>query len=182
MSNQREIKTIADIAELTPDEFERFIPDLILWHSTLGQIQSQLGCELQEVGLLWLDDGANELKLLKLIDSKSGAEVMVKFERGAELSDEPINATPNRLELCLSACEGIDTADLKSGSVSIIHKLHDEAAKRVLAQRDEILAALKAVDGALREAWSAGRLPASVIPAHVAQQCKAAIAKVEGGA
>lgn len=87
-----------------------------------------------------------------------------------------------RIGLCIDACEGIDTADLKASSVSIIHKLHDEAAKRVLAQRDDLLAALKAVDGALREAWSAGTLPASVIPAHIAQQCKAAIAKVEGGA
>ena len=92
------------------------------------------------------------------------------------------NANSERIAACWNACQGIDTADLKSGSVSIIHKLHDEAAKRVLAQRDELLAALKAVDGALREAWYAGTLPTSVIPAHVAQQCKSAIAKVEGGA
>ncbi len=90
--------------------------------------------------------------------------------------------TLERTALCVAACDGIDTADLDVGSVSIIHKLHDEAAKRVLAQRDELLVALKAVDGALREAWSAGTLPASVIPAHVAQRCKAVIAKVEGGA
>lgn len=92
------------------------------------------------------------------------------------------NANSERIAACWNACQGIDTADLKAVSVSIIHNLHDEAAKRVLAQRDELLDALKAVDGALREAWSAGRLPASVIPAHIAQQCKAAIAKVEGGA
>ncbi len=90
--------------------------------------------------------------------------------------------TLERTALCVAACDGIDTSDLKAGNVNIIQKLHDEAAKRALAQRDELLAALKAVDVALREAWSAGTLPASVIPAHVAQQCKAAIAKAEGGA
>lgn len=87
-----------------------------------------------------------------------------------------------RTAACIDACDGIDTADLKAGSVSVIQKLHDDAANRVLAQRDELLVALKAVDGALRKAWSDGGLPASVIPAHIAQQCKAAIANVEGGA
>lgn len=86
-----------------------------------------------------------------------------------------------RIGLCIDACEGIDTADLKSGSVSIIHKLHDEAAKRVLAQRDELLAALnllKATDfGANVKTADDERHMDSV-----AAFARAAIAKVEGGA
>jgi hypothetical protein len=51
--------------------------------------------------------------------------------------------TARRLVACWNACEGIDTEDLEAGSVSIIQKLHDDAAKRVLEQRDELLEALQ---------------------------------------
>lgn len=51
-----------------------------------------------------------------------------------------------RLAACWNACEGIDTEDLEAGSVSLIHKLHDAAAKQLLAQRDELLEALKLAD------------------------------------
>ena len=54
-----------------------------------------------------------------------------------ECTDWQANA--ERLVACWNACQGIDTADLKSGSVSIIQKLHDDVAQRVLAQRDELL-------------------------------------------
>lgn len=50
-----------------------------------------------------------------------------------------------RIAACWNACEGIDTEDLEAGSTSIIEKLHDQAAKAVLAQRDELLAALQVV-------------------------------------
>lgn len=48
-----------------------------------------------------------------------------------------------RLVACWNACEGIETDDIEAHSVNIIHKLHDDAAKRVLSERDELLAALK---------------------------------------
>lgn len=90
-------------------------------------------------------------------------------------------ANAERMVACWNACQGIDTADIKSGSVSIINKLHDEAAKRVLAQRDELLAALNLL--------KAADFGANVITAEderhmdsVAAFARAAIAKVEGGA
>ncbi len=81
--------------------------------------------------------------------------------------------TLERTALCVAACDGIDTADLKAGSVSIIHKLHDEAAKRVLAQRDELLEALEYV---------MNRLVDPNETADAAKNARAVIAKVEGGA
>ena len=50
-----------------------------------------------------------------------------------------MNQDIRRLMLCFQACEGIDTEDLEAGSVSIIEKLHDQAAKQTLAE-------LRAVD------------------------------------
>jgi len=50
-----------------------------------------------------------------------------------------------RLAACWNACEGIDTEDLEKASVSIIHKLHDDAAKQTLAQRDRLLNEIKKV-------------------------------------
>ena len=96
-----------------------------------------------------------------------------------ECTDWQANA--ERLVACWNACDGIDTADLNAGSVSIIQKMHDEAAKRVLAQRDELLAALnmlKAADfGANVKTADDERNMDSV-----AAFARAAIAKVEGGA
>ena len=64
-------------------------------------------------------------------------------------SDSVTDAMANseRMAACWNACQGIDTADLNAGSVSIIQKMHDEAAKRVLAQREAAAAqtALKPV-------------------------------------
>lgn len=47
-----------------------------------------------------------------------------------------------RLVACWNACNGLDTDDLEASSVNIIHKLHDDAAKRVLSERDEMLGLL----------------------------------------
>jgi hypothetical protein len=93
--------------------------------------------------------------------------------------------TLERTALCVAACDGIDTADLKAGSVSIIQKLHDEAAQRVLAQRDELLAALKECAQGL--AWlhhgECRGYSDNLVPGNKAlEMARRAIAKVEGGA
>lgn len=82
---------------------------------------------------------------------------------------ENSEANARRLVACWNACEGIDTEDLEAGSVSIIHKLHDATAKRVLEQRDELLAALKDIEAYYPNSWAA-------------DTARAAIAKAEGGA
>ena len=104
-------------------------------------------------------------------------------------------ANAERLVACWNACQGIDTADLKSGSVSIIQKLHDDVAQRVLEQRDELLAALKVfqdqcemMESANWRKWEELASPEEFErwvksrATHMALQARAAIAKVEGGA
>ena len=98
-------------------------------------------------------------------------------------SDSVTDAMANseRIAACWNACQGIDTADLKSGSVSIINKLHDEAAKLVLAQRDELLAALNL----LKATDFGANVKTADDERHmdkVAAFARAAIANVEGGA
>lgn len=91
--------------------------------------------------------------------------------------------TLERTALCVAACDGIDTADLKAGSVSIIHKLHDEAARRVLAHRDELLAALQGILGYFDSGNSVAASQATIkAGSDEVKAARAAIAKVEGGA
>ena len=92
-------------------------------------------------------------------------------------------ANARRLVACWNACEGIDTADLDVGSVSIIHKLHDEVAKLVLAQRDELLAALQGILGYFDSGNSVPVSQATIrAGSDEVKAARAAIAKVEGGA
>jgi hypothetical protein len=51
-----------------------------------------------------------------------------------------------------------------------------EANARLIAAAPLLLEALIRVDAALRAAWTAGTLPASVVPGELAQMCGAAIA------
>lgn len=103
--------------------------------------------------------------------------------------------TLERTAMCVAACDGIDTEDLKAGSVSIIKKLHDDVAQRVLEQRDELLAALKVfqdqcemMESANWRKWEELASPEEFErwvksrATHMALQARAAITKVEGGA
>mgnify|MGYP003404699696 CR=1 FL=1 len=58
MSDRIEIRTLTDIAALSPDEFMRFLPDLVIWHS-LAHEALDLGA--YEATMIWVDDGKNEL-------------------------------------------------------------------------------------------------------------------------
>lgn len=62
----RHITTMADIANLTPDEFERFLPDLILWHNMATEAKKRIGDVLNEQTLQWTDDGQVECNELTL--------------------------------------------------------------------------------------------------------------------
>lgn len=98
-----------------------------------------------------------------------------------QICQDATEAKAKRIAACWNACQGIDTADLKAGSVSIINKLHDEAAKRVLAQRDELLAVLNL----LKAADFGANVKTADDERHmdsVAAFARSAIAKVEGGA
>jgi len=49
----KQIHTMQDIANLTPDEFERFLPDLITWHKVAGEF-AKIG--FANPGMQWQDD------------------------------------------------------------------------------------------------------------------------------
>lgn len=93
-----------------------------------------------------------------------------------------------RIAACLSACDGIDTDDLKSGSVSIVQKLHDAAAKQVLSQRDELLECFKLTRQALWDSLVDDDLrPFSEVCAEARNHSQilaadALIKRIEGGA
>ncbi|MEJ5030086.1 hypothetical protein [Comamonas sp. MYb69] len=56
----RTIKTMYDIPKLTADEFVRFIPDLIAWHSVAHSIAELADCPVDDLNvnaLIWTDDG-----------------------------------------------------------------------------------------------------------------------------
>lgn len=109
------------------------------------------------------------------IYSDAGYSIALALLTRSSLGEEHDEANARRLVACWNASEGIDTEDLEAGSVNIIDKLHDDAARRVMAQRDELLEALKHIEGvALADEWR--DLP------EIAKHARAAIAKAEGGA
>lgn len=118
------------------------------------------------------DDGS-----IGSIQTVTGISIGHTFQVSAEdlRNGWPIRrANAARLVACWNACQGIDTADLKAGSVSIIQKLHDEAAKLVLAQRDELLDSAKtALQVFINQGWEDDLI--------AAKKLSAAIANVEGG-
>ena len=112
-----------------------------------------------------------------------------------QICQDATEANAERISACWNACQGIDTEDLKSGSVSIIQKLRDEAAQRVLKQRDELLAALKSLEYAndrraeivtsadyIKQMKTNGMSEALEDLDIARRAARAVIAKVEGGA
>lgn len=138
------------------------------------------------------DDGS-----IGSIQTVTGISIGHTFQVSAEdlRNGWPIRrANAARLVACWNACQGIDTADLLAGSVSVIQKLHGEAAKLVLAQRDELLAALKVfqdqcemMESANWRKWEELASPEEFElwvksrATHMALQARSAIANVGGG-
>jgi hypothetical protein len=54
MTKEHKLETLVDVLALTPDEFARFLPDLMVWHQ-FGREAQALGCEI--LGMKWRDDG-----------------------------------------------------------------------------------------------------------------------------
>lgn len=136
------------------------------------------------------DGDANHWSML----TEDGRWLLSLLHNGESVSERQI-ANFRRLAACWNACNGIDTDDLEADSVSIIQKLHDDAAKRLMAQRDKLLEALRVVQsqcesmaGADWRKWEELASPeeferwAKSRAAHMAVQAQATIAKQEGGA
>lgn len=54
MNDERNLETLVDLLALKPDEFARFLPDLIVWYQ-FGREMQTLGAEV--VSMKWRDDG-----------------------------------------------------------------------------------------------------------------------------
>lgn len=54
MTKEHKLETLVDLLTLTPDEFARFLPDLLAWYA-FGQEMKALGGEL--TWMVWRDDG-----------------------------------------------------------------------------------------------------------------------------
>ena len=54
MTKEHKLDTLVDLLKLTPEEFARFLPDLIVWYQSGRELQA-LGGEM--TGLIWRDDG-----------------------------------------------------------------------------------------------------------------------------
>ena len=52
---ERTIRTLRDVAQLTPDEFQRFLPDFAAWHEFAHEAE-QIGFAYSP-GMQWIDDG-----------------------------------------------------------------------------------------------------------------------------
>lgn len=84
--------------------------------------------------------GVTDETLIVTVEDEDGFTYVANVYRH-EISARPA-ANAKRLVAAWNACQGIDTKDLESGSVNIIQRLHDQAAKKVLAQRNTLLMTL----------------------------------------
>ena len=80
--NGKTIETIQDIANLSPDEFARFLPDFKIWHEAAYSLQGLFPEELAKFNMIWFDD--NEAGRLRYVDffKKDGSTLL-------RLKDEP---------------------------------------------------------------------------------------------
>jgi hypothetical protein len=75
---EKSIKTLQDIAQLTPDEFQRFLPDFVVWHTYAQQaIKTGLLCN----GINWTDDGEPGLSYISV--TIDGEAVRFDLDKGA---------------------------------------------------------------------------------------------------
>lgn len=74
-----EITRIEDVLTLDEKEFDRFLPDFILWYRKSKAIRQEImefckakgievgtGMKITKTGLIWTDDGINELRGIKV--------------------------------------------------------------------------------------------------------------------
>ena len=54
MTKEHKLETLVDLLKLTPEEFARFLPDLIVWYQ-FGREMQAVGAEM--LGFDWRDDG-----------------------------------------------------------------------------------------------------------------------------
>lgn len=70
MSTTYKLETLADILSLSPEEFFRMLPDLVVWYEFSKQFPPIDG--LTKNGFLWTDDGVNEVTHVQLTNTGTG--------------------------------------------------------------------------------------------------------------
>lgn len=55
MAKQHTFKEVADLLKLTPEEFERMVPDLVAWYELASGLEAMIGAKAQN--FIWVDDG-----------------------------------------------------------------------------------------------------------------------------
>lgn len=77
MSKQHSLNSLVDMLDLSPEEFQRMLPDLCLWYAFAKPLHGMPGVE--NVGFVWTDDGQNTMTGADLIDPKTGAVTEVRL-------------------------------------------------------------------------------------------------------
>ena len=71
---ERAFDRFAEIMDLTPDEFDRFLPDFVAWF-TFGKEMQAVGAEV--TGLSWVDDGRmGEINSVELTVKETGVTTL----------------------------------------------------------------------------------------------------------
>jgi hypothetical protein len=71
VSNKHCFEKLADLLTLSPEEFDRMIPDLIAWYELAKGLEAMLGAEAQN--FTWVDDGKpGELFAVDLLYKSTG--------------------------------------------------------------------------------------------------------------
>jgi hypothetical protein len=69
MTKEHHIETVADMLKLSPEEFKRMIPDLMLWYAMAHATE---GRDMTHTGFRWTDDGKNGITGIVATITKDG--------------------------------------------------------------------------------------------------------------
>jgi hypothetical protein len=87
MTDEHHIKTIADIAALTPDQRERCVADLLAWCDFYDKMRPLVDAGVMDpiTEMVWRDDGKTEVSGVLMMDRETGAPLMhVEFLHSKE--------------------------------------------------------------------------------------------------
>lgn len=73
---QIRITTVADMLDLSPEEFHRMLPDLALWYSFAKQVHGMRG--VQNTGFVWADDGQPGITVARVTNAATGEVTEVR--------------------------------------------------------------------------------------------------------
>lgn len=79
-----DLSHVSDMAKLTPDQFNRMLPDLVAWFE-LAKFCQEIGGE--STGFIWRDDGRpGEINGITVTDPKTGEEQTLVLKENTNAS------------------------------------------------------------------------------------------------